>query len=161
MPPAAKDWASIVASSSEKSVERKESSFAVLRVWGDMGGLRIVGMPDHIVWSEGKPLWLVELKTTRGNLGSLWPDQANQVRIYALLLEAEPRARGWLADVLRCVERLYSTFTLENVYPFEAGLVAKHPKNRNVRPKIRQQLQVLRDLGLVEFVTPGVYRRLR
>jgi type II restriction enzyme len=77
------------------------------------------------------------------------------------LLEAEPQARGWLADVLRCVERLYSTFTLENVYSFEVELAAKHPKNRNIRPKIRQQLQVLRDLGLVEFMTPGVYRRLR
>lgn len=77
------------------------------------------------------------------------------------LLEAEPQARGWLADVLRCVERLYSTFTLENAYSFEAELAAKHPQNRNIRPKIRQQLQALRDLGLVEFVTPGVYRRLR
>lgn len=77
------------------------------------------------------------------------------------LLEAEPQARGWLADVLRCVERLYSTFTLENVYSFEAELAAKHPQNRNIRPKIRQQLQVLRDIGLIEFVTPGSYRRLR
>lgn len=76
------------------------------------------------------------------------------------LLEAEPQARGWLADVLRCVERLYSTFTLDNVYSFEGELARKHPKNRNVRPKIRQQLQVLRGLGLVEFVTPGVYRRV-
>ncbi len=68
-------------------VERKRPSFAVLRVWGSVGGLRIVGMPDHIVWSEGKPLWLVELKTTRGDPSSLWPDQENQIRIYALLLD--------------------------------------------------------------------------
>lgn len=77
------------------------------------------------------------------------------------LLEAAPQARGWLADVLRCVERLYSTFTLENVYSFEAELAAKHPKNRNIRPKIRQQLQALRDLGIIEFVSPGVYKNLR
>lgn len=77
------------------------------------------------------------------------------------LLETEPQARGWLADVLRCVEQLYSTFTLENVYSFEAKLAANHPNNRNVRAKIRQQLQLLRDLGFVEFVTPGTYRRLR
>lgn len=77
------------------------------------------------------------------------------------LLETEPQARGWLADVLRCVERLCSTFTLENMYSFEGELAAKHPANHNIRPKIRQQLQVLRDLDLVEFVTPGVYRRLR
>lgn len=77
------------------------------------------------------------------------------------LLETEPQARGWVADVLACVERLYSTFTLENVYSFEKDLAAKHPKNLHVRAKIRQQLQVLRDLGLVEFVSPGVYRKLR
>ena len=76
------------------------------------------------------------------------------------LLKAEPQARGWLADVLRCVERLYSTFTLGNVYSFEEELSKKHPNNRNVKAKIRQQLQVLRDLGLIEFMTPGTYRRL-
>jgi len=68
-------------------VGRKKPSFAVLRVWGSVGGLRVVGMPDHIVWSEGRPFWLVELKTTRGDPGSLWPDQMNQIRIYALLLD--------------------------------------------------------------------------
>jgi len=70
-----------------KLVERKKPSFAVLKVWGSVGGLRIVGMPDHIVWSEGRPLWLVELKTTKGDPGSLWPDQLAQIRIYALLLD--------------------------------------------------------------------------
>lgn len=77
------------------------------------------------------------------------------------LLETEPESRGWVADVLVCVERLYATFTLENVYSFEIELAAKHPKNRFVKAKIRQQLQVLRDLGIVEFISPGVYRRLR
>jgi len=68
-------------------VSRKEPSYAVLNVWGTVGGLRLVGTPDHIVWSEGRPLWLVELKTTKGDPTSLWPDQMNQVRIYGLLLE--------------------------------------------------------------------------
>ncbi|MDA4123786.1 MAG: PD-(D/E)XK nuclease family protein [Thaumarchaeota archaeon] len=68
-------------------VGRKEPSYAVLHVWGTVGGLRLVGTPDHIVWSEGRPLWLVELKTTRGDPASLWPDQMNQTLIYGLLLE--------------------------------------------------------------------------
>ncbi|MDG6998875.1 MAG: restriction endonuclease [Nitrososphaerota archaeon] len=76
------------------------------------------------------------------------------------LLEAKPQARGWLADILRCVDQLYSTFTIENLYSFEAELAAEHPENHFVRPKIRQQLQILRDLGLIEFVSRGVYRRL-
>jgi len=69
-----------------KLVERKRPSFAVLGVWGSVGGLRITGMPDYMVWSEGRPLWLVELKTTKGDPSSLWPDQMVQIRIYSLLL---------------------------------------------------------------------------
>jgi len=68
-------------------VGRKKPSLGVLRVWGAAMGLRLVGMPDHIVWAEGRPLWLVELKTTRGDPNPLWEDQENQVRIYGLLLE--------------------------------------------------------------------------
>jgi type II restriction enzyme len=44
------------------------------------------------------------------------------------------------------------------VYRFENRLAGLHPQNRNIRPKIRQQLQVLRDRGLLEFVERGVYR---
>ncbi len=68
-------------------VGKKEPSYAVLNVWGSVGGLRMVGTPDHIVWSAGKPLWLVELKTTKGDPGSLWEDQESQVRVYGLLLD--------------------------------------------------------------------------
>ena len=50
-------------------------------------------------------------------------------------------------------------FTLSEVYAFEPRLAALYPGNHNVRPKIRQQLQVLRDAGWLEFVRPGVYRR--
>ena len=32
------------------------------------------------------------------------------------------------------------------------------PNNAHVRDKIRQRLQVLRDLGLLEFLAPGSYR---
>jgi hypothetical protein len=68
-------------------VSKKAPSYAVLRVWGNVGGLRVVGMPDHIVWSKGRPLWLVELKTTRGDPAPLWEDQMVQARVYGLLLE--------------------------------------------------------------------------
>lgn len=76
------------------------------------------------------------------------------------LLKSRPETRGWLADVLRCVERCFTTFTLANMYAFENELAARHPDNRNVRAKIRQQLQVLRDMGFVEFLGSGEYRRI-
>ena len=78
----------ITAKDFARLVSGKKPSYAVLRVWGTVGGLRLVGMPDHIVWSEGRPLWLVELKTTKGDPTSLWEDQANQVRVYGLLLDS-------------------------------------------------------------------------
>ena len=49
--------------------------------------IRRDGVPDLIIWSEGRPLWVVELKTTKGDPTPLWPDQENQVRIYGLLLD--------------------------------------------------------------------------
>jgi hypothetical protein len=70
-----------------KLVSGKEPSMAVLSVWGYIGGLKLLGTPDHIIWKEGKPLWLVELKTTKGDVAPLWEDQENQARIYGLLLD--------------------------------------------------------------------------
>jgi type II restriction enzyme len=74
------------------------------------------------------------------------------------LAELPPSLRGWTVDVLNAVRRLgKSGFSLQELYAFEPELKSLHPQNQNVRPKIRQQLQVLRDLGLVDFVGPGNY----
>jgi type II restriction enzyme len=51
-------------------------------------------------------------------------------------------------------------FTLQDVYAFAVQLEKLHPVNRHVRDKIRQQLQVLRDLGRIEFPRRGRYRSL-
>lgn len=68
-------------------------------------------------------------------------------------------SRGWLADVLACVRQMdRETFTLADVYGFEEQLAKLHPKNKHVRPKIRQQMQILRDNDVVEFLGKGAYR---
>ena len=41
---------------------------------------------------------------------------------------------------------------------FARELEQLHPDNRHVRDKIRQQLQVLRDLGLLQHPGPGLWR---
>ena len=46
---------------------------------------------------------------------------------------------------------------MADVYKFDAKLAKLHPANRHVRDKIRQQLQILRDLGLLEFLGGGEY----
>ncbi len=74
---------------------------------------------------------------------------------------ANLKVRGWLLDILSCIERLPgSTFTLTQMYGFENELSKKHPDNNNVKAKIRQQLQFLRDKGVIEFERPGEYRKL-
>ena len=70
-------------------------------------------------------------------------------------------ARGWTLDVLNVLRALdKKEFVLQDVYAFAAQLQELHPDNRHVRDKIRQQLQVLRDLGFVEFLGHGCYRSL-
>ena len=60
---------------------------------------------------------------------------------------------------MKCVELIgRPEFALTDVYAFEARLAAIYPDNRNVRPKIRQQLQVLRDHGWLEFLGRATYR---
>lgn len=67
--------------------------------------------------------------------------------------------RGWTLDVWNIVNRLESQFELSDVYRFERELQFLHPRNRNLRPKIRQQLQVLRDHGFLAFAGGGRYFR--
>ncbi len=67
--------------------------------------------------------------------------------------------KGWLLNVLRCVERIRAPiFQISDVYGYEDELRAIYPANKHVKEKMRQQLQVLRDRGLVEFVGRGKYR---
>ncbi|MCM1129069.1 MAG: hypothetical protein NC211_04940 [Alistipes senegalensis] len=69
-------------------------------------------------------------------------------------------AKGWLLDVLNCMNSIKtSEFELKDIYCFEKALSEKHPDNNNIRPKIRQQLQLLRDKGFVEFLGKGKYKK--
>lgn len=81
----------------------------------------------------------------------------NRVRIGNTLAVKDITARGWLMDVLNCVNKTAQLFDLEDIYKFEEELQVKHPMNHNVRPKIRQQLQFLRDRGIITFLGNGKY----
>lgn len=68
-------------------------------------------------------------------------------------------ARGWLLDVMTCIERLGKReFLLDEIYRFTEDLQTRYPDNRHIKAKIRQQLQVLRDNGYLSFVGRGAYR---
>lgn len=73
--------------------------------------------------------------------------------------EKEILAKGWLLDIMRCVDKLgKKEFTLDEVYGFENELGRLHPENKHIKDKIRQQLQFLRDKGYLDFVSRGYYR---
>ena len=73
--------------------------------------------------------------------------------------EKEMSARGWLLDIIRCVEKLgKQEFTLSDLYKFEGELSVIHPNNRHIKDKIRQQLQTLRDKNYLIFIKRGGYK---
>jgi len=68
-------------------------------------------------------------------------------------------ARGWVLDIMNCIDSLdKKEFSLQDIYNFEPDLQIIHPENKHIKPKIRQQLQVLRDKGYLEFIEAGKYR---
>jgi type II restriction enzyme len=75
------------------------------------------------------------------------------------LRDEKAEARGWLIETMKCVDAIGRVeFTLDEVYAFEQRLSGLYPSNQHVRPKIRQQLQVLRHNGYLEFLGGGRYR---
>jgi len=67
--------------------------------------------------------------------------------------------RSWTTLTLAAVRALGARqFSLRDLYAKEDIFGAIYPHNRNIRPKVRQQLQVLRDLGYLEFSGKGTYR---
>jgi len=69
------------------------------------------------------------------------------------------KSKGWLLDIINCIEKLNkSSFTLSEIYHFEDYLKLKHPENNNIKAKIRQQLQILRDKNYLQFISRGKYK---
>lgn len=73
---------------------------------------------------------------------------------------ANIKSRSWLFDVLNCVNRIEADeFCLQDVYEYIEILQKKHINNHNIEAKIRQQLQILRDRGFIEFSGRGHYKK--
>ena len=65
---------------------------------------------------------------------------------------------GWLELVYRNLPA--GDFTNEQVYGFEEAFQRHYPDNLNIRAKVRQQLQVLRDMGMIEHMGTGRWRKI-
>lgn len=85
-------------------------------------------------------------------------DENNNYHVLSIVIQC---LSGWEFDLFNCLESIENhIFSLSDVYVFEETLSELHPDNYNIKAKIRQQLQCLRDLGLIEFKERGVYRKL-
>lgn len=91
-------------------------------------------------------------------------DTCEVIRQYAMTKKLQTKdlnLRGWLSDILNCINSIKSeNFTLQEVYKYADFLKSKHKDNKNIEAKIRQQLQFLRDKGFIEFLERGKYRRV-
>jgi len=68
---------------------------------------------------------------------------------------------GWKKDVFIIANKIENQiFDLKEIYKYEAELLEIYPNNNNIKEKIRQQLQILRDLSLIEFLGNGKYKKL-
>jgi type II restriction enzyme len=66
-----------------------------------------------------------------------------------------------LADIIMKKWRVGQTFNLQDIYAYEEYFAKLHPTNHNIKQKLRQVLQHLRDQDIVEFVDDsGTYRRV-
>ncbi len=131
------------------AVERRKPLTSTARRAGWVGcNILLEKIPVHAripVVSEGNPHTPREV---RGSYDRLRPLEKLQVE-----------KRGWTLDVLQVVQSLGKlNLTLADVYAHADALAKLHPNNAHIRDKIRQQLQVLRDLGLLEFLGGGSYR---
>lgn len=78
------------------------------------------------------------------------------------LRQKSNESKGWILDVMKCVDEIITDeFKLDEVYNFENRLKLKYPNNNFIKDKIRQQLQILRDKGIIEFVGRGMYRKIK
>lgn len=85
----------------------------------------------------------------------------NRFKRFLPLETLAPERRGWVTLTLSMIRRIDKAyFSLADLYEREAEFAAIYPGNRHIRPKIRQQLQVLRDLGVLSFEGSGSYRML-
>lgn len=70
-----------------EGIEKRELYVASFPLGADFGRLSLAGVPDAVVFQKGRPSFVLELKTTRGDATILYDGQRAQTVIYGLLLE--------------------------------------------------------------------------
>ena len=80
---------------------------------------------------------------------------------HLFLRQTTVKQKGWLLAIMQCVEKLPNpNFTLKDIYAYAPILAKQFPSNQHIHAKIRQQLQILRDKHIIEFLGNGNYRKI-
>ena len=80
---------------------------------------------------------------------------------HLFLRQTTAKQKGWLLAIMQYIEKLPNpNFTLKDIYVYAPILAKQFPSNQHIHAKIRQQLQILRDKHIIEFLGNGNYRKI-
>jgi len=135
--------------------------------------LAVVGRPRPLARASRTPYYLCDLDLSgvpeSGKVPYLRSAHERPKRFvldswnrFRFLREPGPvDAPDWIRDLLALIARFpHPEFTLGELYDHEAELARLHPKNRHIRAKIRQQLQILVRRRILRRAAPGVYESI-
>lgn len=118
---------------------RKSHLSIVKKILGKIPKTPVIKIPDYKIETPEESFDIIE--TSSKNISS--------------------SLNGWKLDVFNFLNNISKqVFTLKEIYYYQNELRKLHPRNNKIKHKIRQQLQFLRDLGLLEFLGNGIYRKL-
>ncbi len=136
----------------ENMIEKRNPLPSTARRAGWIGcNISLAQIPNH-----GK-IYLIQ-----NGISTLKERVINHWQNTLFLRKTKHERRGWLLDIMKCLDQIpKDIFNLQEMYKFETELKKKYPNNNFVKDKIRQQLQYLRDQGIIEFLGNGNYKKVQ
>lgn len=124
--------------------------------------------PRRVVPDEGYILLYRELFgafSRREKLAAAAKDLRELIRKFNEKTKTLHRPRASSRDLVGWSRRVYDLlpqreFTNKYAYQYEITLRQFYPANLNIRAKIRQQMQVLRDMGLIQHLGTGRWKKV-
>ena len=144
-------------------IDDKKLVFEICKDFDELSSNALTGLvkQEHLVKSEEILSKIPKTITQKIPRIEIETPEINSDIIIGISESISSSLKGWKLDIFNCVNSIKNQeFDLNEVYVFEQELQKVHPQNQNIKPKIRQQIQYLRDLGLIEFLANGRYKKL-
>ncbi|MBC7287735.1 MAG: hypothetical protein H5T86_06765 [Armatimonadetes bacterium] len=118
---------------------------------------------DAEVLGRYEELWHIAAEMREKQRAS--PAYSTAEKRFREAVRRRPRVKVERKDLYGWLDLVYDVlpegeFTNQQVYRHREIFQRRFPRNRNIEAKIRQKLQELRDLGLIEHLGPGRWRKL-